>query len=184
MHTNIPKSKPNNAREKRQQYFRDRYRDGMVEIGIGMILILLTLLNKSEYFFTKQTAIMRILVLMQPLLSLLVFAGGVYGMRYFRHQLLLHRSGPEEIPLSSPVLWATLLMMVLLISAPLVWPIEAYAEAISAQFLCGLGLLLGVLMLGLGVKNGLQRFMLLGGGCVALTLLFTFVGIPAVFLIS
>jgi hypothetical protein len=164
-------------RTQRRKRFRVRYQDGMVELGLGMILVLETLLNESEHFsFTSQVT--SLLVLVQPLLSLLLLTAGIFGIGYFRHRLLSSRNGPKEIPLAPPILFASLLLMLLLLIAPLVWPLQAYSAQIYTWVFCTLGLVLSSVFLGLGIENRLQRFWMLGLWCGVITLVFTFVGQP------
>ncbi|MBI9049003.1 MAG: hypothetical protein JEZ00_06280 [Anaerolineaceae bacterium] len=171
------KSKTISEAARIKKRFRIRYQDGVVEIGIGCIILLLSLLNQSEHF-TQDVEITRILIFVQPFLSLVIFSGGVYLIRYLRHVLLASRAGVKEIPLESPMLWVTLLMLVLLLSAPIVWPVVSYDEQIIAWVLGGLGIIAGLIVFVLGVINQFKRFMIVGTVLIAIAVLFTYVGRP------
>jgi hypothetical protein len=157
--------------------FRMRYQDGVVELSIGVMLLLLTLINQSEYFFTNQEWV-RLSVLVQPILSLVLFAGGVFLMRYVRGKVVGKRDDVEVVPLPSPMKWINLVMMILLISAPLVWPLQRYTANVLVLALGGLGCAAGFILLILGIYFRFQRFLLLGVMICILSILFSFVGEP------
>ena len=161
----------------RSKRFRMRFQDGTVEIGLGVLLLLETLLNESEHFVAGTQAA-RFLVLMQPFLSLILFVGMMYVIQIIRHRLIISRNGPKEIPLASPLLWASLLLMLLLLIAPLVWPLTSYTPQIYTFITAGLGVLIGTVLIVLGIQNQLPRFWIVGGWCVLVSGLFSFIGQP------
>ena len=161
----------------RSERFRLRYQDGVVELGIGVLILLLTMLNQSEYFFTD-TAFAHLLMILQPLLSLVLFAGGLFLMRFLRNKMLEKQKDVQHIPLTNPMLWINLVMLLLLITAPLVWPVQHYEADVIAWVLGGLGCVAGLIFLIMGVHHQFQRFMLIGGVVFVLSALFTFVGQP------
>lgn len=157
--------------------FRQRYQDGVVELGIGVLLMLLTFVNLSEYLFDNKDFV-RWLVLLQPVLSLILFAGGVYLIRAVRKWVLQKWVGVEMIPLTKPMLWINLVMLLLLITAPLVWPLQRYDAHVTASVLGGLGCIAGLIFAILGVRHQFQRFLLVGGVIFVLAAAFTYVGQP------
>ena len=162
---------------KRSERFRLRYQDGVVELGIGALLLLLTMLNQSEYFF-KDEVVVQWLLILQPVLSLVLFAGGLFLIRFIRNKVLEKREDVQHIPLTKPMLWINLVMLLLLIAAPLVWPLRHYEADVMAWVLSGLGCITGLIFLILGAHHQFQRFMLVGGVIFALSALFAFVGQP------
>ena len=161
----------------RRKRFRLRYADGVVELGMGTLLLLLTLLNQSEYFFTDEAIVIWLLIL-QPILSLALFAGGLFLIRSVRIKVLEKRDDVQHVPLTKPMLWINLMILLLLIAAPLVWPVRHYEADVIAWVLGGLGCISGLIILILGVHHQFQRFMLIGGVIFVLAAVFTFVGQP------
>ena len=177
----MPKKKPTHpvplTKAQRSKRFRMRYQDGIVEIGLGILLFLETLLNESEHLL-QNTQSTRLLVLLQPFLSMAIFVVAMIGIDKVRHHLIRSRNGPQEIPLASPLLWTTLLLMVMLLAAPLVWPLQPYSLQIFTYITASMGLLIGGAFIFLGIQNRLPRFWIIGIGCVLLTGLFSFLGQP------